>query len=111
MIESYAYFNPLLKSGRPDLLVIKLGFHINPKEKSFRKLVQILKHDPIVWSKVTAIVTRYSSLADETSSSSSNDYIETPRKTASENSCKNLRAIQWLDRKWWPFWPVTHVNE
>jgi len=46
-----------------------------------------------------AIFTRYSSLADETSSSPSSHYIETPRKTASGNSCKRLRVIQWLDRK------------
>jgi len=64
MIESYGYFNPILKSGRPDLLVTELVFHINPKEKSFRKRVQKFKRDPMAWSKVMAIVTCYSSLAD-----------------------------------------------
>jgi hypothetical protein len=41
-----------------------LVFHINPKEKSFRKRVQKFKRDPMAWSKVMAIVTCYSSLAD-----------------------------------------------
>jgi hypothetical protein len=47
MIESYGYFNPILKSGRPDLLVTELVFHINPKDKSFRKRVQKFKRDPM----------------------------------------------------------------
>jgi hypothetical protein len=45
------------------------------------------------------ILTHYSSLAEETSSSPNNDYIETPRKMASENSSKHLYAIQLSDRK------------
>jgi len=46
-----------------------------------------------------AISTRYSSLADQITSSPSSHYIETPRKTASGNSCKRLRVIQRSDRK------------
>jgi hypothetical protein len=36
-IKSYGYFNPLLKSGRPHLLVTELGFHINPKGKQLQE--------------------------------------------------------------------------
>jgi hypothetical protein len=96
-------------SGRQYLHVTKLGFHINPKENSFRKLVQKLKRDPTVWSKVMAILTNYSSLAGQTSTSPTSDYTETLIKTFLENSCKTLSAIQWLDQKLWPFWPVTQV--
>jgi len=39
--------------------------------------------------------------------SPSSDSKATTRKTASGNSCKNLNAIQWLDKTLWPFWPVT----
>jgi len=46
--KSYGYVNPLLKSRRPDLLVTKLGFHINPNKNDFRKLVQNFKRDPTV---------------------------------------------------------------
>jgi len=42
----------------------------------------------MVWSKLMAILTRFSSLADQTSTSPSSDYIETPWKTASENLWK-----------------------
>jgi hypothetical protein len=38
-------------------------------------------------------------MAEKTSSSPSNDYIETPRKTASGNSYKNLSAIQRSNKK------------
>jgi hypothetical protein len=47
-IKNYGYFNPLLKSGLPDLLFTELGFLINPKENSFRKLVQNFNSDPMV---------------------------------------------------------------
>ena len=70
----------------------RIGIHINPKENSFRKLVQKFKCNPMVWSKVMAILTRFSSLADQTSTSSSSDYIETPRKTAFENSWKKFEG-------------------
>jgi len=86
-------------SGRPHLLVTELLFHSNPKENGLRKLVQIFKRDTMVGSKVMAILTRYSILTDQTSSSPSNDSIETPRKTASTNSCNNLSAIQRSDQK------------
>jgi len=98
-IKCYGYFNHLLKSGRPDLLLTELGFHINPKYKSFRKLVQKFEGDLTVGSKVTAILTRYADLADQTCSSMSSDSIATLRKTASKNSCQTLRVIQWSDRK------------
>jgi hypothetical protein len=93
-MKSYGHFNPLLKSRRPDLLLTELGFHINPKEKSFMKLVQIFEGDPTVGSKVMAILTRYTSLADQTSSSPCRDSISTLRKTALGNSGKTLSAIQ-----------------
>jgi len=35
-------------SGQLDLLITELGFHINPKENNFRKLVQTFKRDPKV---------------------------------------------------------------
>jgi hypothetical protein len=44
--------------------------------------------------------------SDETSDLPSSDSASSPRKTASGNSCKNLRAIQRSDQKLWPFEPV-----
>jgi hypothetical protein len=84
-IESYSHFDSLVKSGRPYLFIIELRFRSNPKENSFKKLMQTFQSDPMVWSKVMAILTRYASLADQISTSTSSDYIETPRKMASEN--------------------------
>jgi hypothetical protein len=46
----------------------------------------------------------------ETSGSSSSDSTCIPRKMASGNSCKNLRAIQWSDQKLWPFRTGTLVS-
>jgi hypothetical protein len=71
--------------------------------------VKKFEGDFTVGSKVMAFLTRYSSLGDKTSSSPNWDSISTPRKIASGNSCKNLSAIQWSDRKLWPFWPVSQV--
>jgi len=53
------------------------------------------------------LLRRYTSLADQTSSSPSSVSKATIRKTASGNSCKNLNAIQRLDKTLWPFLPVT----
>jgi len=92
-------FYPLLKYGWPDLLVTELGFHVNPKENDLQKLVQIFEHDPTIGSIFFAILTRFSSLCDQTSLSLSWDSISIPRKTASKNSCKNSSAIQWWDQK------------
>jgi len=92
-------FYPLLKYGWPDLLVTELGFHVNPKENDLQKLVQIFEHDPTIGSNFFAILTRFSSLCDQTSLSLSWDSISIPRKTASKNSCKNSSAIQWWDQK------------
>ena len=47
----------------------------------------------MVESKVVALLSHYSSLADKTSSSPSSDYIATARKTVFINSSKNLSAI------------------
>jgi hypothetical protein len=93
-------------SGRPHLLVTELLFHSNPEENGLRKLMQIFKRDTTVGSKVMAILTRYSILTDQTSSSPSNDLIETPRKTASKNSCKNLSAINGLIKSYAHFNPL-----
>jgi len=54
-----------------------------------------------------ALLRRYTSLADQTSSSPSSDSKATIRKTASGNSCKNLNEIQRLDKTLWPIWRVT----
>ena len=96
LIESCCHFDTLIKSGWPDLLVTELGFHINPKENGFRKLVQNFKRDWMVWSKVMAILTRYSSLAGQTSSSPSSDYIETAMKMSPET-----RAKLWARSNYW----------
>jgi hypothetical protein len=61
--------------------------------------VQTFERDPIIGSKVMAILTRYSSLAGHTTSSPSSDSKATPRKTAYGNLSKNLKAIQWSDQK------------
>jgi len=45
-----------------------------------------------------ALSKRYSRLADQTSYSPSTDSKATIRNTASENTCKNLNAIQQLDQ-------------
>ena len=102
-------FWPVTQICQQDLHVTELWFHTNPKENRFTKLVQKFKRDPMVGWKVMAILTCYSSLDDQTSSSPSCDSIATPRKTASGNSGKTLSAIQWFDKKLWPFWPVTKV--
>jgi len=95
------------KSGWPDLLVYELRFHSNPKENGLWKLMQKFKRDPTVGSKVMAILTLYSSIVDQTSSSPSWDSTSTQRKTTLGNSWKNFRAIQWSNRKLWPFLTVT----
>jgi hypothetical protein len=46
---------------------------------------------------------------DQTSASPSSDSASTPKKTASENSSKNLRAVQRSDKKLWHFGTVTLV--
>jgi hypothetical protein len=46
----------------------------------------------------------------DTCASSSSDSTCTPRKTASGNSCKNVRAIQRSDQKLWPFRTGTLVS-
>jgi hypothetical protein len=53
-----------------------------------------------------SLLKRYSSLADQTSSSPSSDSKATIRKTASENSCKKLNAIQRLDQSYDLFDPL-----
>jgi hypothetical protein len=53
--------------------------------------MQKFERDPTVGSKVMAILTPYSSLGDQTSSSPNWDTISTPRKTASGNSCKKFK--------------------
>jgi len=53
-----------------------------------------------------ALLRRYSSLADQISSSPSSDSKATIRNTASGNSCKNLKAIQQLDQSYDPFDPL-----
>jgi hypothetical protein len=58
-----------------------------------------IKHDPTVRSKVMALLTRYTSVDDQSSLSQISDFIATLRKTASENSCKNLSAIKRWDQK------------
>jgi hypothetical protein len=68
-------------SGQADLLVIELQI----QGKRLWKIVKKFERHPIVASKVIAILTRYSSLANQISSSPSNDSIATPRKTASRN--------------------------
>jgi len=47
--------------------------------------------------------------SDETSASPSSGSTISPRKMASGNSCKNLRAIQHSDQKLWPFRTATLV--
>jgi hypothetical protein len=71
--------------------------------------MQKFEYDPTVGSKVITILTRYSSLADQISSSPSNDLIATPGKMASGNSSRNLSAIQRSNQKVWSFWVVTQV--
>jgi hypothetical protein len=81
-----------------------------PQQPQWKQPPQTLvkiERDQTVGSKFMAILKRYSSLADHTSSSPSSDSKATIRKTASGNSCKNLNAIQQLDQKLSPFWPVT----
>jgi hypothetical protein len=53
----------------------------------------------MVGSKVMALLTRYSSLADKTSPSPSTISTATPRKMAAGNSSKNLSVIQRSNQK------------
>jgi hypothetical protein len=57
-----------------------------------------------------ALLSRYSSSTDHTSSSPSSHSIGTPMKTASRNPSKNLSTIQRSDQKLRPFWPDTEVR-
>jgi hypothetical protein len=57
-----------------------------------------------------AFSNRYSSLERWDVLSPSSDSTPTSRKTASVNSCKNLRAIQRSDQKLWPFQMSTLVR-
>jgi hypothetical protein len=72
--------------------------------------MQNFEGDPTIKSKFMAILIRYASLADHTSSSMSRDSIATLRKTTFRNSCKNLSVIQWWDQKLLSFWPVTEIR-
>ena len=56
-----------------------------------------------------AILTLYSRLADQSSSSPSSDSINTSRKMTYGNSCKKKSAIQRSEQKLWPFLLVTQV--
>jgi len=87
----------------------RVGIPYQPKRKQLEETRPKIMRDPIVGLKVMAILTCYSSLADQTSSSSSFHSIATPRKTTSRNSCNNLSAIQLSNRKLWPLGPVTQV--
>jgi hypothetical protein len=82
---------------------IATQLHRKPKENGIRKLVQKFEGDPTAGSKVKSILTSYSSLAEETSSSPSSESKATVRKLASGNACKNLSAIQRSDQKFWLF--------
>jgi hypothetical protein len=64
----------------------------------------------MVLSKVMALSNRYSGLDHRDLRLPSSDSTSTTRKTASANSCKNLRAIQWSDQKLWPFRTGTLVS-
>ena len=84
----------LLKLGRQDLLVTEKQFHNNPKKYGKWKLVKKCEGDPTVVSNVMALLTPYSRLADQTSTSQSRDCIAIPRKTACGKLCKHLSAKQ-----------------
>jgi len=55
------------------------------------------------------LLTTYSRLADQTSSSSSRESKATLWKTASRNSCIHFSAIQRSYQKLWPFRPFSEV--
>jgi hypothetical protein len=57
----------------------------------------------MIGSKFMALLSRYSSLADQTSSLPSIDSIATARKQASAKSFENSRSIQRVDQKLRPF--------
>jgi len=63
----------------------------------------------MVGSKVMALLTRYSCVADQTSSLLSSASIATAKKTASKKLCKILSGIQRANQKLWPFGAVTLV--
>jgi hypothetical protein len=73
------------------------------KKNGFWKLLSKFKGDPTVGSKVIPFRTGTLVSTVETSDSPSSDSTSTTRKTASRNSCKNLRAIQRSDQQLWPF--------
>ena len=60
------------------------------------------------------LLSRYSGmvggLARPDTVGTSSDFIVTPWKTASINSCKNLSTIQRLDQELWTFWPIILVS-
>jgi hypothetical protein len=59
---------------------MELGYHINPKENSFRELVQKFERDPTVGSKSMPILCHYSIMADQTSSSTEFWFHSNPKE-------------------------------
>jgi hypothetical protein len=53
--------------------------------------VKKFKRDQTVGSKVITLLTRYSSLANQSYSSLSSDSLATPRKTTYGNWCKKIK--------------------
>jgi len=88
---------------RRDLRFTDKRFHIYSMETCVRKLLLKFDGDQTVGSKVIPFRTGTVVWSDETSASPKSDYTSTPKKTASRNSCKNLREIQRSDQKLWPF--------
>src|SRR4030042_2220944 len=91
MALCYGPFDPSLKCGRPELLVPEYRYQNYPEENNIRILGKNFEHDQTVGSKAMALLTRYSSLADQSSSSLSSDCIATLRNTTYENSCTRIK--------------------
>ena len=85
----------------------RVAIPLQPQWKQPPKTLLKFERDQTVGSKFMALLRRYTSLADQTSSSPSSDSKATIRKTASGNSSKNLNAIQRWDKTLGHFWQVT----
>jgi hypothetical protein len=110
-IKSYGRLEPVIWSG-------PTRHHQRPMANSLRRQgnnpheapVKI-QDDSTVESRVTNLLSWYSYLvlcmARPTLGGSNNNLSVTPRKTASETSCKNLSTIQRSDQELWIIWSGT----
>ena len=84
---------------RTDLLFTYQQFHAYSKKIGIWKVCRNLSGIQQLYQKLRSFLVIILDRRDQTSPSPSNDSIPTRRKTAFENSCKNLSVIGWSNQK------------